>query len=182
MLRASAAAERAGYPSVTVVSTPFRRQAAVVAKGLGLPDMTIAEYPGVPMVDSMDDLRRKVAQSKNGYLDKAGQVKWQKKLYERGWVAPDWPVELGGAGFTPSQRYIFNMELSLAGTPNPSPMGLKMCAPVVMGTSAAKLPFAWTGTFTSPLLPPTMRTQAFATPPTPLTCTFDAAPMKASSP
>jgi len=32
-LRASAAAERAGYPSVTVVSTPFRKQAAVVAKG-----------------------------------------------------------------------------------------------------------------------------------------------------
>ena len=39
-----------------------------------------------------DDLRRKMAQSKNGYLDKAGQVKWQKKLFERGWVAPDWPV------------------------------------------------------------------------------------------
>ncbi len=34
-----------------------------------------------------DDLRRKAAQSKNGYLDKAGQVKWQKKLYERGWAA-----------------------------------------------------------------------------------------------
>jgi alkylation response protein AidB-like acyl-CoA dehydrogenase len=79
-----------------------------------------------------DDLRRKMAQSKNGYLDKAGQVKWQKKLFERGWVAPDWPVELGGAGFTPSQRYIFNMEMSLAGTPHPSPMGLKMCAPVIM--------------------------------------------------
>jgi alkylation response protein AidB-like acyl-CoA dehydrogenase len=73
-----------------------------------------------------------MAQSKNGYLDKAGQVKWQKKLFERGWVAPDWPVELGGAGFTPSQRYIFNMEMSLAGTPHPSPMGLKMCAPVIM--------------------------------------------------
>jgi len=79
-----------------------------------------------------DDLRRKTAQSKNGYLDKAGQVKWQKRLFDRGWAAPDWPVELGGAGFTPSQRYIFNMELSLAGTPNPSPMGLKMCAPVIM--------------------------------------------------
>jgi len=87
-----------------------------------------------------DDLRRQMAQSKNGYLDKAGQVKWQKKLFERGWVAPDWPVELGGAGFTPSQRYIFNMELALAGTPHPSPMGLKMCAPVIMafGTDEQK--------------------------------------------
>jgi alkylation response protein AidB-like acyl-CoA dehydrogenase len=87
-----------------------------------------------------DDLRRQMAQSKNGYLDKAGQVKWQKKLFERGWVAPDWPVELGGTGFTPSQRYIFNMELALAGTPHPSPMGLKMCAPVIMafGTEEQK--------------------------------------------
>jgi alkylation response protein AidB-like acyl-CoA dehydrogenase len=70
-----------------------------------------------------DDLRWKMSQSKNGYLDKAGQVKWQKKLFDRGWAAPDWPVEWGGTGFTASQRYIFNMELSLAGTPNPSPMG-----------------------------------------------------------
>ena len=40
------------------------------------------------------------AQSKNGYLDKDTMVAWQKKLYERGWIAPDWPVEHGGAGFT----------------------------------------------------------------------------------
>ena len=87
-----------------------------------------------------DDLRRQMSQSKNGYLDKAGQVKWQKKLAERGWAAPDWPVEWGGCGFTASQRYIFNMELSLAGTPNPSPMGLKMCAPVILsfGTEEQK--------------------------------------------
>ena len=60
MLRASAAAERAGFPSVSVISTAFLKQAAVVAKGLGLPDMAIAEYPGVPMTDSTDELRRKV--------------------------------------------------------------------------------------------------------------------------
>jgi alkylation response protein AidB-like acyl-CoA dehydrogenase len=79
-----------------------------------------------------DDLRRQHAQSKNGYLDKAGQVRWQKKLATRGWAAPDWPVEYGGPGFSPSQRYIFNMEMSLAGVPVTSPMGLKMVAPVIM--------------------------------------------------
>jgi len=79
-----------------------------------------------------EDLRRQVAQSKNGYLDKAGQVRWQKLLASRGWAAPDWPVELGGPGFTASQRYIFNMEMSLAGVPTSSPMGLKMVAPVIM--------------------------------------------------
>jgi alkylation response protein AidB-like acyl-CoA dehydrogenase len=79
-----------------------------------------------------EDLRRQHSQSKNGYLDKAGQVRWQKKLASRGWAAPDWPVEHGGPGFTPSQRYIFNMEMSLAGVPTSSPMGLKMVAPVIM--------------------------------------------------
>ena len=79
-----------------------------------------------------DDLKKQHAQSKNGYLDKAGQVRWQKKLASRGWAAPDWPVALGGPGFTASQRYIFNMEMSLAGVPTSSPMGLKMVAPVIM--------------------------------------------------
>ena len=51
-----------------------------------------------------DDLKKQLAQSKNGYLDKAGQVRWQKKLASRGWAAPDWPVEHGGPGFTASQR------------------------------------------------------------------------------
>lgn len=78
------------------------------------------------------DLRAKAAMSKNGYLDKEGQVAWQKKLYERGWVAPNWPEEYGGPGLSPSQRYILNMELSLAGTPPVSPMGISMVAPVLM--------------------------------------------------
>jgi alkylation response protein AidB-like acyl-CoA dehydrogenase len=87
-----------------------------------------------------ETLRQRQAQSKNGYLDKASMVAWQKKLYERGWIAPDWPVEHGGAGFTPTQRYIFNMEMAAAGTPTVSPMGLKMVAPVIMafGTDAQK--------------------------------------------
>jgi alkylation response protein AidB-like acyl-CoA dehydrogenase len=86
------------------------------------------------------DLRQMMAQSKNGYLDKAGQVRWQKKLHQRGWAAPDWPAEHGGPGFTSTQRYIFNMEMSLAGTPTVSPMGLKMVAPVIMafGTEEQK--------------------------------------------
>jgi len=52
--------ERAGYPSVSIIASGFLKQAAVVAKGLGLPDMAIAEYPGVPMTDGDEQLRRKV--------------------------------------------------------------------------------------------------------------------------
>ncbi|MFA7263770.1 MAG: acyl-CoA dehydrogenase family protein [Caulobacter sp.] len=87
-----------------------------------------------------DDLRRMMSQSKNGYLNKAGQVKWQKKLAAKGWATINWPVEYGGPGFTPSQAYIYNMEMSLAGVPTASPMGLKMVAPVIMafGTDEQK--------------------------------------------
>ena len=60
MLRASAAVECCGVPSVSIISTGFLKQAAVVAKGLGLPDMAIAEFPGVPMTQSKEELRRQV--------------------------------------------------------------------------------------------------------------------------
>ena len=79
-----------------------------------------------------DDLRKKMAQSKNGYLDKAGQLKWQKALYERGWAAPHWPKEFGGPDWTANQKYVFDLEMSAAGTPIVSPMGLRMVAPVIM--------------------------------------------------
>ena len=90
-----------------------------------------------------DDLRRKMAFTKNGYLDKAGQVKWQKALNDRGWAAVNWPKEFGGAGFTANQKYIFDLEMSAAGTPIVSPMGLKMVAPVIMafGNDAQKKKF-----------------------------------------
>ena len=61
MLRASAAIERAGFPTVSIVSTGFLKQAEVVARGLGIDDLKIAHYPGTPMVDSSEELRRKVA-------------------------------------------------------------------------------------------------------------------------
>ncbi|MGZ5092191.1 MAG: UGSC family (seleno)protein, partial [Burkholderiales bacterium] len=60
MLRASAAIERAGFPTVSLVSTGFLKQAEVVARGLGIDDLKIAHYPGTPMVDSSEELRTKV--------------------------------------------------------------------------------------------------------------------------
>jgi hypothetical protein len=60
VLRASAAIERGGFPTVSIVSTGFLKQAEVVARGLGLPDLKIAHYPGTPMVDSSEALREKV--------------------------------------------------------------------------------------------------------------------------
>lgn len=86
------------------------------------------------------ELRAKMALSKNGYVDKASQVAWQKKLASKGWIAPNWPEEYGGPGLTNTQRYILHSELSGAGTPNVAPFGISMVAPVIMafGNEAQK--------------------------------------------
>ncbi|MFA5123605.1 acyl-CoA dehydrogenase family protein [Zavarzinia sp.] len=58
-------------------------------------------------------------------------VRWQKILYQKGWVAPGWPKEYGGTGWTATQKYIFQEELGAANTPGIIPFGLAMVAPVI---------------------------------------------------
>ena len=59
-------------------------------------------------------------------------IPWNRVLNKRGWVAPAWPKEYGGTGWTLMQRWIFENEFARAGTPSLSPMGLKMAGPVIM--------------------------------------------------
>jgi hypothetical protein len=58
VVRASMVAENAGVPSATIVATAFLRQAGVVAKGEGMADLCVAEFPGVIMTQSDAELRR----------------------------------------------------------------------------------------------------------------------------
>jgi alkylation response protein AidB-like acyl-CoA dehydrogenase len=59
-------------------------------------------------------------------------IPWQKILTAKGWGAMDWPVEYGGTGWSPMQKYIFAAESARAGAPSLLPQGLKMVAPVLM--------------------------------------------------
>ena len=90
-----------------------------------------------------EEMRRAGAASHNGYLPKDLQVRWQKRLYEKGWVVPNWPVDMGGTGWTPTQKYIYESEMAAAGAPGVIPFGLRMCAPVIMafGTEEQKQRF-----------------------------------------
>lgn len=65
-------------------------------------------------------------------LSKDDSVRWHKILAAQGWVAPGWPVEFGGPGWTPTQRHIFEEECARAGTPQIMPFGVNMVAPVIM--------------------------------------------------
>jgi alkylation response protein AidB-like acyl-CoA dehydrogenase len=89
------------------------------------------------------DIQHEMARSKNGYMSKQAHITWQKRLYERGWAAANWPKEFGGAGFTPVQKFIFIHELELAGAPHIVPFGMTMVAPVIMkfGTEDQKQKF-----------------------------------------
>jgi alkylation response protein AidB-like acyl-CoA dehydrogenase len=67
-------------------------------------------------------------------------VRWQKILFEQGWIAPNWPVEYGGTGWSPVQKYIFSMEMARYNTPRLIPFGLSMVGPVIytFGNDAQK--------------------------------------------
>ena len=68
-----------------------------------------------------DDMRKTLSLSKNGHAGKDLHIKWQKSLYERGWMAPNWPEQYGGAGFTSTQKYIFESEMAREGAPRTIP-------------------------------------------------------------
>jgi alkylation response protein AidB-like acyl-CoA dehydrogenase len=73
-------------------------------------------------------------------LIKEDYVSWQKILYECGWMAPNWPKQYGGTGWTPIERYLFEEELALGSTPRIIPFGVAMVGPVIIefGTEAQK--------------------------------------------
>lgn len=64
---------------------------------------------------------------------------WQRKLYAKGWAAPNWPQEFGGAGWTPIQRYIFELECGLANAPEYNLIAMSMAGPVLCRFGSAAL-------------------------------------------
>lgn len=74
------------------------------------------------------------------FADFEATMAWHKILHKQGWVAPDWPEEYGGTGWTLNQRYIFQEECKLANAPALLPMGLQMLGPMMIryGTQEQK--------------------------------------------
>ena len=87
------------------------------------------------------DIKEK--QNKSIPLEKEDFIRWQKTLYKQGWAAPNWPVEYGGTGWTPVQKYIFANENAKANAPAIVPFGLGMVGPVIYtyGNKAQKKKF-----------------------------------------
>ena len=99
------------------------------------------EVRGFLADDYPEDIRRK--RDEGVALTRDDTVRWHKALYKRGWFAVEWPVEYGGTGWTPVQKYLFANELAEANAPLVVPFGVKMVAPIIytFGNDAQKSRF-----------------------------------------
>ncbi len=79
--------------------------------------------------DEMPDDIRQLRES-GAELRPEAQVRWQQLLHKKGWAGVNWPVEHGGTGWTPVQKYIFATEEANANAPVIVPFGLSMVGPV----------------------------------------------------
>lgn len=70
-------------------------------------------------------------------------IKWQQILAAKGWLAPHWPTEYGGCGWSPVQLNIFDEEVTAVGAPRVMPFGIRLVGPVLYtyGTEAQKAQF-----------------------------------------
>ena len=70
---------------------------------------------------------------------------WFQKLADKGWIAPAWPTEYGGAGLSVMKQFVLNEEMALRRAPRPGHLviGLGMGGPTIInhGTEEQKKDF-----------------------------------------
>lgn len=81
--------------------------------------------------ENLPDHIRRQTELTPSYVSKEDTQTWHKILHKKGWAAPNWPEELGGTGWSPIQKHIFDEEYQAAGAPRLSPFGLMMVGPVI---------------------------------------------------
>jgi hypothetical protein len=76
-------------------------------------------------------------------LSKEQMLLWHRILHKRGWIAPLWPKEHGGTGWSITRRFIFDQETTRAGTLPPLAFSVTMVGPVIytFGNEAQKTKF-----------------------------------------
>ena len=71
-------------------------------------------------------------------LTKEDYLTWHRILFERGWIAPNWPRAFGGCEWSAMRQHVFEEECALAGAPGIMPFGIRMVAPVIMKFGSAQ--------------------------------------------
>jgi acyl-CoA dehydrogenase len=102
--------------------------------------------------DFLDDVRHFIAENLTPDLQAAGRETtgthseigacrtWHHRLFKKGWIAPAWPVEHGGAGWNVSQRTVFEHECAMNDAPILFAGGIRNMGPLLieMGTEEQK--------------------------------------------
>ena len=57
---------------------------------------------------------------------------WTEALAQRGWFAPRWPKEYGGAGLSAMEQFIFKQEIARAAAPEVGGQGVSMLGPTII--------------------------------------------------
>ncbi len=84
------------------------------------------------LADNLSErLRDGAAHTPGVFVEPDLSLEWQAILHKKGWLAAHWPVEHGGPGWTAMERYIFDKECALAGTPALPILGLRLVGPVI---------------------------------------------------
>lgn len=84
------------------------------------------------LADSLPDrLRTATLGTPSAFAEPEIYLDWQAILHAKGWLAYSWPVEFGGTGWSPVQRYIFERECAIAHAPPIAAQGMRLLAPVL---------------------------------------------------
>ncbi len=71
---------------------------------------------------------------------KGVQDDWTRTLNANGWAAPNWPVEVGGTGWSMVRRHVFDVEMKAHNAPELQGFGFAMVGPAIIkyGTDEQK--------------------------------------------
>jgi alkylation response protein AidB-like acyl-CoA dehydrogenase len=89
------------------------------------------------------NLRQAYPSARDFRWDHADVRAWRKSLVQRGWIAPSWPKEYGGADLSVMQQFIMSEEFAEANAPRIDSNGVDMLGPtlIVHGTEEQKREF-----------------------------------------
>ncbi|MFL6797805.1 MAG: acyl-CoA dehydrogenase family protein [Xanthobacteraceae bacterium] len=81
---------------------------------------------------ALPDMQRAIELTTGFIVEPDVLINFHRALYAKGWSVPHWPLEYGGTGWSPVQRYIFDLECGRAGVPIYNTSGSHFVGPVII--------------------------------------------------
>lgn len=103
----------------------------------------LAEVRAFLDAELTEDLREAGRRTLGVHADIAASRLWHQRLHRRGWIAPAWPEEWGGAGWSARRRFLFDRECALNDAPILFAGGIRSLGPLLIeaGTPAQRARF-----------------------------------------